>query len=76
MIAQAEIRRMSLSEKLSLLEAVWAELSSEPDQVEVPQWHKDLLDERMQAAKEGKEEVLDCRRDPTWIRNRIRSRDT
>ena len=46
MITQIEIRKLPLSEKLDLLESVWSELSSDPDAVDVPQWHKDILDER------------------------------
>jgi hypothetical protein len=59
MIAQSEIRQMPLSEKVALLEAVWAELSLAPDQVEVPQWHMDLLDERDSALKQGSAAILD-----------------
>ena len=44
---------MPFEEKLRLLEAVWAELSLEPDRIEVPQWHKDILDERDQAVQAG-----------------------
>jgi len=59
MIAQAEIRQMSLPEKLTLLETVWAEISTDPSQVEVPQWHKDLLDQRDLALQEGRAVVLE-----------------
>ena len=59
MIAKEEIRKLPMREKLALLEAVWAEISPEPDQVEVPQWHKDLLDERELALLEGRTVVLD-----------------
>jgi hypothetical protein len=58
-IAQAEIRQLPLSEKLALLEAVWAELASDPDTVEVPLWHKDILDERQQLLDHGSSQVLD-----------------
>jgi putative addiction module component (TIGR02574 family) len=59
MLAQAEIRQMSLPEKLALLETVWAEISSDPSQVEVPQWHKDILDDRDLALQEGRATVLE-----------------
>ena len=58
-IAQAEIRRLPLPEKLALLEAVWTELASDPAAVEVPQWHKDILDERQQLLEHGSSQVLD-----------------
>ena len=50
---------MPFPEKLALLEALWIELSSEPDQIEVPQWHKDILDERMRAVESGSVEIID-----------------
>jgi hypothetical protein len=48
MIAQAEIRQMTLPEKFALLETV-----------EVPQWHKDILDQREFALQEGRATVLE-----------------
>ena len=59
MIAKEEIRKLPMQEKLALLEAVWAEISPEPDELEIPQWHKDLLDDRELALREGLTEVLD-----------------
>ena len=59
MIAQTEIRRLPLPEKLALLEAVWSELASDPDTVEVPDWHKDILDERQRLLEQGSALVLD-----------------
>ncbi len=51
---------MSFPEKVALLETLWAEIATEPGQVEVPQWHKDILDERDLALKEGRATV------PEW----------
>jgi hypothetical protein len=59
MIAQAEIRSLPLSQKLELLEAVWSELSSDPDTIDVPQWHKDILDERQLGQENGSMKVMD-----------------
>ncbi len=50
---------MPFPEKLALLEALWIELSSEPDQIDIPQWHKDILDERMREAESGSVEIID-----------------
>ena len=54
----AEIQRLPLGEKLRIMEAIWEDLRLHADQVDVPQWHKDLLDERRKAVDEGKEEIL------------------
>ena len=59
MIAKEEIRKLPMQEKLALLEAVWAEIFPEADELEIPQWHKDLLDDRELALREGRTEVLD-----------------
>jgi len=59
MIAHAEIRQMPFSEKLALLEAVWSELAIDADSVEVPQWHKDILDERERAVEQGTSKMID-----------------
>jgi hypothetical protein len=59
MIAHAEIRQLTLPEKFALLEKVWAEITIDSDHVEVPQWHKDILDQRELAMQEGQVTVLD-----------------
>ena len=59
MIAAQEIRQLPLPEKLALLEVLWSDISVEPNQVEVPQWHKDLLDARNEAYLAGQGEVID-----------------
>ena len=59
MIAKEEIRKLPMHEKLALLEAVWAEITPDADELEVPQWHKDLLDERRDAYERGEIRVID-----------------
>lgn len=72
MIAQADIRHMPLPDKIALLEALWTDLSSEPGQVEIPQWHKDILDERLQAVERGDVEIIDWEMAKEQIHNLIR----
>lgn len=72
MIAQTDIRQMSLPEKLALFEALWTEMSFEPEHIEIPQWHKDILDERLQAAELGEVEVIDWEIAKEQIRDMIR----
>jgi hypothetical protein len=72
MIAQSEIRLLPLSQKLELLEAVWSELSSDPNTLEVPQWHKDILDERQRGMEKGSMEVIDWELAKEQINLRIR----
>jgi len=72
MIAQSEIRELTLSQKLELLEAVWSELSSDPNTIEVPQWHKDVLDERERGLEKGSVAVIDWELAKEQINLRVR----
>jgi len=44
-----EIRRLSVDERLRLIEDVWASLSEVPEKVDVPDWHRAELDKRLAA---------------------------
>ncbi len=59
MIAAEELRRLSFHEKLEAMETLWADLARQEDQVEVPQWHKVLLDEREELIRQGKAKFVD-----------------
>jgi hypothetical protein len=72
MTVQSDIRQMPLSDKLAMLEALWEEISSEPDQVEIPQWHKDILDERLMAAERGEVELIDWEIAKKQVRELVR----
>ena len=55
----AEVRQLPLAEKLQIMEAIWEDLRTQAEQVPVPAWHKELLDERRKAVEQGREEVLE-----------------
>ena len=55
----AEIKRLPLSEKLQIMEALWEDLRSNADAILVPDWQKDLLNARRRAVEQGQEQVLD-----------------
>jgi len=50
---------MTVDEKFKLLEEIWADLSRNPDDIPVPQWHLDILREREQLVQEGKAHYID-----------------
>ena len=50
---------MPLREKLRVMEAIWDDISREEENLEVPQWHKDLLEERERLIAEGKAKFVD-----------------
>lgn len=53
------LEKMTVDEKLKLMEEIWADLSRNPDDIPVPQWHLDLLREREQLVQEGKADFVD-----------------
>lgn len=53
MSADVSIDRLTVAEKLSLMERLWDELSRQPDDISVPDWHKQILDERIASVREG-----------------------
>jgi len=59
MAAVLEIERMTLEEKLRIMEALWDDLCRREETVPVPQWHKNVLDERQRAIADGKARFID-----------------
>jgi hypothetical protein len=59
MTALEQIHQMPLREKLRVMEAIWDDISREEENLEVPQWHKDLLEERERLIAEGKAKFVD-----------------
>ena len=53
------LQKLSRSEKLELMEALWEQLSQPEDSLESPAWHAQELTGTEQRLKEGKEEILD-----------------
>jgi len=56
---ELQIAEMTLAEKLRAMEALWDDLCRREEDVPVPQWHKDLLDERERLVQEGKAQFVD-----------------
>jgi putative addiction module component (TIGR02574 family) len=54
-----DLKEMSLPDKLRLMEALWDELCRREEDVPVPEWHKELLDERERQVKEGQAKFID-----------------
>ena len=59
MIALEQIHQLPLPEKLRMMEAIWDDICRQKRDLEVAQWHKELLDERERLLAEGKAEFLD-----------------
>jgi len=54
-----EIKHLSREEKLRMMEALWADLVSEEDLLESPEWHKKALQETEDRFRTGQEKILD-----------------
>ncbi len=54
-----DIGRLSREEKLRIMEAIWEDLSRDAEQVESPDWHREILDETESRLKAGQESVVD-----------------
>ena len=54
-----QLDQMTLEEKLRTMEALWDDLCRREEAVPVPQWQKDLLDERERLVKQGQAQFMD-----------------
>ena len=50
---------MTVAEKLRIMEELWEDLRTRAAAVPMPQWHKDLLDEREQLIEKGEAQFSD-----------------
>jgi putative addiction module component (TIGR02574 family) len=41
-----DFRRMSVNERLQMMESIWSSLSQESEAIESPDWHTEILKER------------------------------
>ncbi len=53
MSANLPLHEMSLEEKLRAMEALWEDLSREPDRIESPSWYQDVLKETERRVDSG-----------------------
>jgi putative addiction module component (TIGR02574 family) len=62
---------MSTSEKLALMERLWDDLSRRPEDVPSPQWHGDVLAERIAAVRDGRTSFVDWDEAKRRLRERL-----
>ena len=46
--ALQEILKLSLQEKIMAVETIWDSIAEEADKLPIPDWHKQILEERLQ----------------------------
>ena len=63
--------QMTTAEKLRAMEAIWADLSRHADEMPLPQWHKDVLENRERLVKEGKAKFIPWEKAKKQLRKRV-----
>jgi putative addiction module component (TIGR02574 family) len=53
-----EIKKMSKIERIQAMEALWDSLLDEESEIESPEWHRDVLEERKRKIETGKTEFI------------------
>ncbi len=53
-----EIKKMSVIERLQAMEALWDSLLDEESDIESPEWHREILEERKRKIENGKTEFI------------------
>jgi hypothetical protein len=54
-----EVRALPLNQKIQIMETLWEDLRERFDRLDVPQAHRDLLDERRSRIQKGTDTLLD-----------------
>jgi putative addiction module component (TIGR02574 family) len=58
MITTSELNKLSIQDKIILLEQLWSSLKQEGDNLQSPKWHGDVLAERRRKIENGEAEYL------------------
>jgi putative addiction module component (TIGR02574 family) len=58
MPATLDLKQMSRTEKVRLMEEIWQDLSADEQKVESPSWHGAIIAERIAKVEEGKATFL------------------
>ncbi|MDK3157961.1 addiction module protein [Kamptonema cortianum] len=66
-----DLRQMSTSDKVRLMEALWQDLSANDAEVTSPEWHGDVLAERDRLIASGKESFIDWETAKKQLREEI-----
>ena len=69
MAVNLALNEMSVEEKFQAMEAIWTDLSREPDRIESPPWHKAVLEETDKRVESGEATFSD------WEKTKISIRD-
>ena len=71
MTADEMLDGLSRAEKIALMERLWADLSQRPRELPCPDWHGDVLAERIAAVREGRTAFVDWKDAKRRLRDRL-----
>jgi hypothetical protein len=66
------LEKMTIAEKLRMMEALWSDLTRDEKRFESPEWHGEVLRERAARVKQGKESFMDWETAKKQLRNRMK----
>ena len=66
------LEKMTIAEKLRVMETLWSGLTRDKEQFESPEWHGEVLRERAARVKERKESFIDWETAKRQLRNRVK----
>ena len=65
------LARLTLAQKLDLIETLWADISRDEKSLESPSWHEEVLRDRQKALDAGKASVGDWEQAKERIRRNV-----
>ena len=68
------IEDMTPTQRVELMEELWKAMSRRPEEIEPPDWHRQVLEERERALASGEIEYMDWEEAKTYIRQRTTDR--
>lgn len=66
-----EIKKMTIEEKLRMMELLWDELREDAESTEFPKWHQDTLDLREKAVRKGHSQYTDWKKAKSDIQQSV-----
>ena len=64
--------KMTVAEKLRIMEAIWSDLTRDEERFESPEWHGAILRQRARRVKQGKESFVDWETAKRQLRSRTK----
>lgn len=65
------LAKLSLAEKLEMMETLWADITRSGKHVNSPEWHEEILNDRQNALQQEKATVSDWEQAKKRIRKKI-----